>query len=233
MSDGGGQSNESWTPAQSQEWGNYRDLLTRQIGTDGGLVDPNFAGGQETYAGWSPQQEQLFNRLTGEGGALESAIGGLESTLAPYDPNNPQLQSVIDAASGDITRNLQENILTSIGDAAGQAGQFGSTRHGIAEGVAMRGATEDISDLASQLRFQDYGNWQANQQGAIANLGNLTSGLEYAAGGSQREQQAVLDDLFNRWQYESSADLQELTAIRDLLNVDMGGWGISSQQGGK
>jgi hypothetical protein len=136
-------------------------------------------------------------------------------------------------AVGDVNRNLEENILHSIGDSAGQAGQFGSTRHGIAEGIALRGASEQAGDISTQMRLADMQQHKSGVQSGIENLGNITAGLEGAAGGEQRESQSRLDDLFSKWEYESGVGLQDLMAFKGLVSGDMGGTTTGATQGGK
>ena len=231
---GGGSKQKQKTTQTARQDPQFGNLLGRaDTMLQDGFYDKEYAGGQQTLAGQTSEQQALIERLTGSGGALELGLGGLEQQLGAYDPNNAALTSAIDMAAGDVTRNLQENVLTSIADSSGQAGQFGSTRHGIAQGIAMRGATEQIGDIATQMRLQDMQAHQQGQQSALANLGNLTAGLEYTAGGEQRAEQSRLDDLFAKWEYESGVGLQDLMAYKGLISGDMGGTQTGKAKGGK
>lgn len=231
MSSGGGKQTTYNKPTQKA---NYKNLLAQaDAGLANGFYDPTFAGGADTYAGQSDLQRELYDRITGSGGALNLGMSALEKTLGPYDPNNAALTGAIDAAAGDVTRNLQENLLPGIGDAATGAGQFGGSRHGIAQGVALRGASEQIGDMAATMRLQDMQAWQGNQQNAMANLGAITGSMEGAAATRQQEVQNQLDDLFAKWQYESGIDLNELMAYKGLISGDMGGKSKGKADGGK
>jgi hypothetical protein len=72
--------------------------------------------------------------------------------------NNPALNGAIDAASRDVTRNLSEVQLPGIARGADANGNLNSSRTGIAEGIAMRGAGDRIGDIASNMRYDAYNN---------------------------------------------------------------------------
>lgn len=208
----------------------YRTLLNAADArfTGGGFFDKQFAGGRPTLANLTPEQKALQERMTGVGGISSGALSALERQLGPYDANNPALTAAIDAATGDVARGLKEGGLIDIDQGAVGAGQFGSSRQGVAEGLAIRGAGEQMSDIATQMRLQDLQAFQNTQQNALANLGNLTQGIEYAGGGEQREEQRQLDELFREWEYTSGVDLQNLMTYKGLVSGDMGGSAAAS-----
>ena len=234
MSGGGGESSDtSWTPSQSSEFKTYTNAAENQAYNEGGFYDPQYAGGEDSYAQWSPEQQQLFDRLSGAGGASSQALGVLEQNLGAYDPNNPALTATIDTLGSDIQRNFAENDKQMIQDAAGQAGQYGSTRHGVAEGIAARGAQEQFIDQAGQMRAADYQNYQNNQQDSMNNLSSITSGIGGVVGADTQERQAVMDDQLTRWEYETGVPRENRLTMRDLLAIDMGGSGEQATSGGK
>lgn len=69
--------------------------------------------------------------------------------------------NLADIATEGLQRQLQRNTLPTIGEGAIQAGQFGSSRQGIAEGLATAEANRDIADVRAQIL----------QQGAKTQLG--------------------------------------------------------------
>jgi len=103
--------------------------------------------------------------------------------------NNPVLQAQIEMGQADINRNLQENIMPGIATGAVATGNTGSTRRGVAEGIAARGAMEQGSDLATMLQTNAYnqaisqaGQWAGGEQfGQQAGM----SGAQLGAGGAQ------------------------------------------------
>lgn len=104
--------------------------------------------------------------------------------------NNPYLNGAIDAASRDVTRNLTEEVLPGINRSATGSGNTNSTRTGIAEGVALRGAQDRIGDIASTVRADAYNNGiqtseqarQANMQGQLQGMGYGIDALNTAVG---------------------------------------------------
>lgn len=104
--------------------------------------------------------------------------------------NNPYLNGAIDAASRDVTRNLTEDVLPGINRSATGTGNTNSTRTGIAEGIALRGAQDRIGDIASTIRADAYNSGlnlseqgrQANMQGMLSGQGQGLDALNTAIG---------------------------------------------------
>ena len=141
--------------------------------------------GEQQTAGVGTQQffNQALGPLQQQGQQALSSLGGIISGESPEiqalrsraQSGNPELQAVIEQTQGDITRNLERNILPAIGSAAAGLGQRGGSRQGVAEGIAAGEAQRLGADAATDLRFQDFGNQGAalstilaNQQGAVA-----------------------------------------------------------------
>ncbi|API58465.1 hypothetical protein BSL82_03410 [Tardibacter chloracetimidivorans] len=165
---------------------------------------------------------------------------------------NPYLDDQIDAVGRDISRNLSENELPSIDRAATGTGNVNSTRAGVAEGVALRGAQDRFGDISASMRGDAYSQGlqmaEAARQyntGATGNAAQLygqgidrqgqqsalASDLAYqnlskqstAGQMNQQDQQGELDALFKAWQ---GGD----TRAADLLNryygiVGSNNWG--------
>lgn len=175
--------------------------------------------------------------------------------------DNPYLNSQIDAMAGDIRRNLGENILPEINNAASASGNTNSSRAGIAEGIARRGAAEAVADNAANMRANAYGmgvntaQQQWNQdisnklnansqvggalttgagltgQGSDMSTSNFNTGLQ-AAGMTQADQQGGMDAAFQKW-LGGDTRANELLQ-RYLQGVAGNNWGgtTKSQQGG-
>ena len=105
--------------------------------------------------------------LLGQTGNYTDALGaygsaaGVDNTHkiaadAGIYANNPALNGQIDAASRDVVRNLNENELPSIDRMATGTGNINSTRAGVAEGIAQRGAADRVGDIAAELRSHAY-----------------------------------------------------------------------------
>ena len=93
---------------------------------------------------------------------------------------NPYLQGNINALGTNINQQLGQNLQQVGGQYMG-AGQGGSSRQGIAEGLAIQGAQQQFSQGANQMLSQDYQN-----QGAMAQqyLGAQQQGLGNYLGGA-------------------------------------------------
>ena len=107
--------------------------------------------------------------------------------------NNPMLNQQIQQGQQGINRNLNENIMPMIGSNSVSTGNVSSGRRGVAEGIAMRGAMEQGSDMATNLRSNAYnqGISQANNYAAGEQFrqGNAMTGAEMGARGTQYGQQ--------------------------------------------
>lgn len=141
------------------------------------------------------------NMLGASTGALGGAMGqmGAASALYGFNPgdatagnigaagmyaDSPYMSSMIDAASRDVTRNLTEDVLPGINRLGSTTGNTNSSRTGIAEGIALRGAQDRIGDIAAGMRGDAYsqglglaeqarqGNMNARLN-ALSNSGNL------------------------------------------------------------
>lgn len=113
-------------------------------------------------AGFNPLLNAAFGgglEAAGAGGQLasQSSQALLDNIKRLSDPNvssDPFLQGSIESATRPVVSNLLENILPSIRGASSLTGNVGSTRRGIAEGVAGGKATEQIGDISSRLSSQ-------------------------------------------------------------------------------
>lgn len=123
-----------------------------------------------TVAGLDPLQTQAIG-LTGQNiGATNPAFqsaGRTAAGVAGYTPGtflsgnigaymNPYIQNVEQAALGNLNQAYQQSLNT-IADRSINAGAFGGSRQGVAEGVAASETARQMGDLSAQLRSQGYG----------------------------------------------------------------------------
>lgn len=88
--------------------------------------------------------------------------------------NNPYVDSLIDASSRDVTRNLFERELPGIDRAAAGSGNLNSTRAGVESAIATRGAADRLADMSGQIRSQFFGKGlEMGQNQFNQNLQNL------------------------------------------------------------
>lgn len=109
----------------------------------------------------APAQNDL--NLSGTFGSLLS--GGNNSALRDSLQYGTDLTSAQFAKNQtDVTNNLMRNVLPSIGGGAIAAGQYGSTRQGIAEGNALSDYTNQMTSANTQLGLAN----SANTTGQLA-----------------------------------------------------------------
>jgi hypothetical protein len=102
--------------------------------------------------------------------------------------NNPYVDGLIDANSRDITRNLNENQLPALNLAAAGSGNTNSTRTGVAQAIAERGASDRLSDVSNTIRSNffskglDDAQTQYNTQQSLRGNVNQQLGQAYSLG---------------------------------------------------
>lgn len=143
----------------------YIQQFARQgirLPTTSGVADfnPTQLAAQQQALGAAADQTQLGQQGAGFSSDLFSGMY--------LDPNtNPALQGTIDAATRPIFEGLSQQIMPQIRGEARSTGNFGSSKQGIAEGLAAQGALRSAGDVASGISYQGY------QQGLNAMMQNL------------------------------------------------------------
>ena len=137
-------------------WGPQGGYLQELYGMGSNLAN-NF--GQYEQAGQS-----IFN----------TALGGFNQMMNPG--MNPQLQ----AYQGDVQRNLERNMLPAIQSNATGFGQMGGSRHGIAQGLALSDANQQVTDMASNL-YNDDMNRMMGAMALAPGLANFGMGIPWYA----------------------------------------------------
>jgi len=119
-----------------------------------------------------------------------NSIGGqlASGNLATY--MNPNVDDVVNKSMTQLDQSRQ-NALNQIGDQAIQAGAFGGSRQGVAEGVTNAMAAQQAGLLSSQLYGQAYDNATGLMKQDVAN--NLTAQQANQNAGLVGQQNAVKD----------------------------------------
>ena len=202
--------------------------------------DPNFNGvagmtqGQQAGIQGSYQTGQnlqgLYNQMGGQ---------SLGNFFGAYDPNKTGLNEAMGAVNNQMDWNYNTNTAQTIRDGATGAGQYGSTRHGVAEGIAQSQLSQQKMNANSQMAFQDQQQFNQNQLSMLGNLSSITkglnsgAGLQYDAGTlEQQQQQNEINGQLQKWMYENNASLNDLLAYKQLISGDMGGTGTTTTSGG-
>lgn len=150
--------------------------------------------------------------------------------------NNPYLQGAIQAMTSGINKNLTDVQLPNVRAGATQAsGMYSgaSSKSGIAEGQAITGTNQAISDAVAKALFDQYNRGMGNLNQSVVNnaaLANLTPTLQRAqtvapdmlsaVGGQQRNmEQAKLDEQIQKF-YTSQA--LPLVQAQDIISMIQG-----------
>lgn len=174
----------------------------------------------QTYAGQDPLQAEALGMreqyARGLGGMVDPAMAAWQSTLsAPDVASNPYVQGMLEQQQRLAGRNLQENILPSIQSGAIGAGQLGSSRQGVAEGLAARGTQEALLNQAADTQMNAYLAGLGQQQFGLGatpgmiGLGQMPADILSGVGGERRvEEQLAIDEAMRRHQFEQEEPWQ-------------------------
>lgn len=199
--------------------------------------------------------ETATNMLGSSNASLGGAFGqlgtaGALSTFAPGNAtmgnimdagmyaDNPYMSGMIDAASRDVTRNLTEDVLPGINRLGSATGNTNSTRTGVAEGIALRGAQDRVGDIASAMRGDAYSQGlslaeQARQGNMNARLNALTNaGNIYgnAFGQGLQGSAAGLTAGYNNLDAISKAGALQQQDAQGQINADFARWNAQQQR---
>lgn len=102
----------------------------------------------------------------------QQLLGGLQNAGAPLAPfvGEGYTQQQIGSLQNLLNQNLSENLLPMIGNNALFANGFGGSRQGIAQGLAVRGTQQALSEGATGILGQDIMRRQQAAQG-MAGIG--------------------------------------------------------------
>jgi hypothetical protein len=141
----------------------------------------------------------------------EQLAGKLENEFLPtvqdvFGSFGDRQKSIAEFATEGLQRQLQRNTLPKIGEGALQAGQFGSSRQGIAEGLATAEANRDIAETRANIL----------QQGAQAQLAYAPQMMQLLGIPSQLlGEVGAARDTFNEQQ--TTLDFQNLLRLSQLI----------------
>lgn len=221
-----------------------QDVLTNRAVANAQQPLPFFPG--QTVAPFDPATAQAQSNIVGTAAPaaqgiadqLASAQNRVLSGELLFPESNPALQQVIEGAIRDINQNLTEVQLPSIRRGATATRSIGGSRQGIAEGIALRGASDAVGDTSAGIRTT----------GFLSGLDALTRGLTTAPGSIQAQagpaslldavgiqrrdlNQAQLNAGRERFEFERDAEAIQLERLAGFLPGGAGG--TTTQQGGR
>lgn len=154
--------------------------------------------------------------------AARAAMGDLDPTDQMYSllsgtVSNPYLQNQADSIVNQLTRNTLENIMPSITSGA-VANGYGSSRQGIAEGLAASRLNQDVSQALSQLYGGAYENAQNRALSTANGLNSQAYGL--AEGNANRD---LSGQQFNtQLDYNAQAQNAQNDLQSQMFNANLG-----------
>jgi hypothetical protein len=243
---GGGKQTSTQTETPYQQ-GQYSNLLNKSDAwLKNGGFDKSYGGSADfdPTADFTQGQTQGLQGSQQTGAALAQLYGGagqssLADYLGPYDPNKTGLTGAINASNNQLDFNYGTQVAPQVRQGATDAGQYGSTRHGVAEGLALSQLSQQKLNAANTMAFQDQQAYNQNRLGVLGNLSTITkglnsgNGLQYDAGALQQGQnQNEINGALQKWAYENNADLNDLLAYQQLISGNYGGTTTGVSKGG-
>lgn len=156
---------------------------------------------------------------------------------AMYAESNPYLGGYIEAATEPVIRQFNEDVLPEIRSGAIQAGQYGGSRQGIAEGIAMDRLQQNLLNTTSGITNEAYQRGLDNMIKATALMpATMQAGLmpgQAMAGvgqGLRTMDQLFIDSYINRHGYNENLPLEMLVYYNNLVNGMYGGTSTASYQ---
>lgn len=237
-----GGSSKSTTTSTPHQQKQYDTLLSKSDQwLNAGGFDDNYGGsaGFDPVADMTSGQQSGIQGMTTTGQNLQDIYGtqglkSLDTYLGAYDPNATGLRDAQAAAAEQAQFDFETGQMGNIRQGAVDAGQFGSSRAGIAEGLARGRLAQGIAANNANMQLQDQQQFNQNRLNTLNNLSAITkglssgSGLQYDAGAldQQQQQKEILGQL-DKWAYENNASANDLLAYKQLVSGEMGGTSVS------
>lgn len=210
--------------------GAYNTNFGPVAGIQGAGIDGvNNVNAQRVRAG----QTNLTNARQGQG-VLDptSAMGRLLSGR----PDTQYLDQQANAIQRNAARNLMENVMPGLRSEAVVSGQYGGSRQGLAEGLAMSRLNQDLAPSITGM----YSNALENAQGRMAgtaselnqqayqnaanNIDRRLNAAQFNAGNNLQAQQFNANNALNTQQFNANKaqDTQQFNANLGLQNNQFG-----------
>lgn len=167
-------------------------------------------------------------------GALDPT-GALGQMLSG-DVSNPYLENQAFAMMGNMARNLNENVMPGIRSEALASGQYGGSRQGIAEGLAMSRMNQDLAPALTNMFGNAYENAQGRMAGAAGQLNDQAyNNAQANAGRMFGADQFNAQNQLNTQQFNANLGLQnnQQQLARNTQNLQNRMQGLGAMQAGQ
>lgn len=238
MAGGGG---TTQTVQKADPWAGQQPFLTdifNQAQKQFQSAGPQYYPGQ-TIAPISPAtiqaQQMATQAATGQQQQLANAGAwatnyGLTQAVDPA--SNPFFQSAVEGAIRPVVRQFTDagGPLASIRSGATDAGQYGGSRQGIAEGIALTNLNQQLLDTTAQMGSAAYGQGLDAQGRALAFLPQTQQAaitpantLDVVGQQQRQQQQDYINELIDRWNYEQNLPAAKLAQYQNMVQGNFGG----------
>lgn len=131
--------------------------------------------------------------------------------------NTATLDPVIDNATRRMTQNFNEQVMPGINSQAAVAGQYGSSRQGIAQGLAMKGLSQSVGDMSADMYNNAYNTAQQNMYGTANSLSGQAMQSAHADADRDLNAQKINQDT-SLASAKTNAELVQRTAEANAAN---------------
>lgn len=190
---------------------------------------------ESTVAGVNPTLQEGFGNLVNQAVPYSTDIAnqgayGLNQLIQGADPlNNPFFQSTLDAIIRPITEGYTQEVLPGIDAGALEAGQYGGSRQGVAQGAASNAYLRNVGDAATQFGTEAYRTGLDSlgrailAAPAVQQMGLVPGNILTNVGGAQRGiEQEMLNANIDRFNFEQAAPYDALTYYAGLVGNPLG-----------
>lgn len=151
--------------------------------------------------------------------------------------NDPFFQGAVNASIRPAVQQFMDvgGPLAQIRSGATAAGQYGSTRQGVAEGIALSRLNQQTLDTTSRMGEEAYGRGLEAQARGLALLPSTQQAALQPAGilsmvgeDIRGQEQDFLNEAINRWNFEQALPEAKLTQYRNIVQGGYGGESTST-----
>jgi hypothetical protein len=183
----------------------------------------------QTVAGFNPFQTSAFQGIADRASAgnptMNAANQQATNTIqGGYLQGNPFLQSQIDQAQGDLTKQWNNVAKPAWDTAMSNSGSFGNAGVAQANAYAQEGLQKNLGQISSNMRFQNYDqerNRQMQAMGMAPSFANQDyqdlNALQGAGNAIQGQDQKLLTDNYNRFLESRNYPNQQLDVMKSAL----------------
>ncbi len=224
------------TPTQTAPWKPQRDQLEYLFTESRNEYDRGMAAPEmpQSFAGPNDSLNSAWNGVenwAGSNTVSEDASAGWGDLLASMDvANNPLVQRQIGEANDQMMQDFMQQVIPGINNQAVGAGQVGSSRHGMVQGMATQGLADAMQESSTNIMRDAYAIGSENVRAAV-NAGNSMYNLNNAdnillgqvAQDRQAYDQAYLDDQYARRVQEEQRRWDLLSNYKAMISGGYGG----------